>query len=49
VDCKIKRTKRVVVKKEDFFSNFDKEKGNGAKWKHFEVGILIMIQRGMNA
>jgi hypothetical protein len=39
VDRKIKRTKKVVVKKENFFSNFDKEKNNGVKWKHFEVGI----------
>jgi hypothetical protein len=38
VDRKIKRT-RVVVKKEEFFSKFDKEKNNGVKWKHFEVGI----------
>jgi hypothetical protein len=49
VDCKIKGTKRVIVKKEDFFSKFDKEKGNDVKWKHFEVGILIVIQGGMDA
>jgi len=47
VDCKIKRTKRVLVKKEDF--KFDKTKGSGVNWKHFEVGILIVIQGEMDA
>jgi hypothetical protein len=38
-----KKPKRVATKKEDFFSEFDGEKGNGLKWKDFEVGTLIEI------
>jgi hypothetical protein len=33
----------VVTKKEDFFSKSDEEKGNGVKWKDFEVENLIEI------
>jgi hypothetical protein len=44
VGGKGKKPKRVVAtKKEDFFSEFDGEKGNNLKWIDFEVGTLIEI------
>lgn len=44
-----KKPKNVVAKKEDLFSKFNEEKGNGMKCKFFEVNTLILIQGKMDA
>ncbi len=36
--------RNVVAKKEELFSKFNEEKGNGVKCNFFEVDNLILIQ-----
>jgi len=49
VGSKGKKPKNVVAKKENLFSKFNEEKGNGMKCKFFEVNTLILIQGKMDA
>ncbi len=38
---KFLKLKKVVAKKEEFFSKSNEEKNNGHNWKDFEVDTLI--------
>jgi hypothetical protein len=49
VGSKGKKPKNVVAKKEELFSNFNEEKGNGVKCNFFEVDTLNLIQGKMDA
>jgi hypothetical protein len=49
VGNKGKKPKNVVTKKEELFSKFNEEKGNGMKCKFFEVDTLTPIQGKMDA
>ncbi len=39
----------MVAKKEELFSKFNEEKGNGMKCNFFEVDTLVLIQGNMDA
>jgi hypothetical protein len=49
VGSKGKKPKNVVAKKEELFSKFNEEKGNGMKCNFFEVDTLVLIQGNMDA